>query len=396
MCKRYQPPGFQVGAVLRKHRQRIQDSTTFTAHQKRMLKALADCRTAALGAHQVACTECGQVQIAYNSCRNRNCPNCQQRQRQQWVQARGEELLPVPYFHLVFTLPDALNPLCLHYPKVMYQLLFEATWYTVNKLGHDPKWLGAQLGMIAILHTWGSNLSLHPHLHCMVPAGGLDAQGKWKHSKSKGKYLFHRGVMGQVFRARYVKLLRKAIQNGQIAEAKVPPDLFRKLFAKEWITYAKQPFQQPQHVLNYIGRYSHSIAISNHRIENIVDGKVTFSYKNYRKGGQKQSLTLDEWAFIQRFAMHIIPHRFVRIRHYGILSNRSKQAALQAARKALGAAEPKQSEKQQAVLAPDTLLCYCPGCGRSTPHLIIDVLPPVRAGPNSITPATPQMTSPNR
>ena len=346
-----------------------------------MLKALGTCRTAALGAHKVACTECGQIQIAYNSCRNRNCPNCQARQRQQWVQARAGELLPVPYFHLVFTLPDALNSLCLHYPKVMYRLLFEASWYTLDKLGKDPKWVGAQLGMVAILHTWGSNLSLHPHLHCMVPAGGLDSQEQWKHSKSKGKYLFNREVMGSIFRARYVKLLRKAIKSGEIQQQQVPPGLFRKLFAKPWMPYAEQPFRKAQHVLNYIGRYSHSIAINNHRIKSIRDDKVVFSYKNYRKGGSRQIMELSQWAFIQRFAMHIIPHRFVRIRHYGILSNRNKAAALEAARKALGAESLPEDEPPKTAVNPLIYLHYCSCCRRTTPHLLLEVLPPVRAGP---------------
>lgn len=346
--------------------------------------ALGNCRTAALGAHKVACTECGQVQIAYNSCRNRHCPSCQARQRQQWVQARAGELLPVPYFHLVFTLPDELNSLCLHHPKVMYGLLFEACWYTVNKLGHDPKWIGAQLGMVAILHTWGSNLCLHPHLHCMVPAGGLSKQGQWMHSKAKGLYLFNRAVMGMVFRARYVKLLRAAIKAIAIPDQDVPPGLFRRLFLKQWITYAKQPFKQPQHVLNYIGRYSHSIAINNHRIQKIENGKVLFSYKNYRKAGQPEVMQLNEWQFIRRFAMHIVPHRFVRIRHYGILSNRLKAKALKAAREALHAKIPQEPTGTPPPFDPMMPSFYCASCERTTPHLLLEIWPPVRAGPKEL------------
>lgn len=387
MCKSYQPAHFTVGQIIRRQVERIEQSTALTAHQKRMLKALGACRTAALGAHKVACTECGQVQIAYNSCRNRNCPNCQARQRQQWVQARARELLPVPYFHLVFTLPDELNPLCLHHPKVMYGLLFEACWYTVNKLGHDTKWVGAQLGMVAILHSWGSNLSLHPHLHCMVPAGGLDERGLWKHSKSKGRYLFNRSVMGNVFRARYVRLLRKAIKAGAIPEQDVPPGLFRRLFLKEWITYAKEPFKQPQHVLNYIGRYSHSIAINNHRIQKVENGRVFFAYKDYRKGGQQEVTELGEWEFIRRFAMHIVPHRFVRIRHYGILSNRLKTKALQAARKALNAEAPTKSNEAPTPFDPLMPSFYCSGCKHTTFHVLLEIWPPVRAGPKKQAPS---------
>jgi hypothetical protein len=357
-----------------------------TAHQKRMLKATADCRTAALGAHKAACTGCGQVQVAYNSCRNRNCPNCQARQRQQWVKARGRELLPVPYFHLVFTLPDALNPLCLHHPKVMYRLLFEAGWYTVDKLGKDPRWVGAQLGMVAVLHTWGSNLSLHPHIHCMVPAGGLGDDRQWRHSKSKGKYLFNRSVMGRGFRARYAKLLRRAVMAGQVPAGDLPPGIFRKLFLNEWVVYAEKPFKKPRHVINYIGRYSHSIAINNHRILRVDGGKVHFSYKDYRKGGEKGTMELDAWEFVRRFAMHVVPHRFVRIRHYGILSNRSKKEALKAAREALGA-PPAEEKPPKAAFNPLRPTLFCTTCGKATAHLLLDILTTIKGrAPKARTP----------
>lgn len=376
----YEKPRFTVGQVLRKHWAYIENSEQFTAHQKRVLRALAECRTMALGAHQIACKDCGMVQLACNSCRNRNCPNCQNREREAWLAARTEELLPVPYFHLVFTLPSELNDLCLHHPKVMYGLLFEATWYTVNKLGKDKKWLGAQMGMIAILHTWGSSLSLHPHLHCMVPAGGLDEKGKWKHSKSKGKYLFNRAVMGSVFRARFVKLMRKAIQKGQLPRVK--DALFKSLFEKEWITYAKRPFGHTNQILNYIGRYSHKIAIINHRLLEVDEKTVQFSYKNYRKGGEKEPMTLAVQEFIRRFAMHIIAHKFVRIRHYGILSNRNKKQALIAAKKALGQPIITPSSKVlKSTLAHNEQPHFCPCCQKVTVHIILDVIPPIRGSP---------------
>ena len=380
----YQSPRFTVGQVIRKHWEYVENSVQFTAHQKRMLRALADCRTIALGAHQIGCKACGTVQLACNSCRNRNCPNCQNREREAWLAARTQELLPVPYFHLVFTLPDTLNDFCLHHPKVMYGLLFEATWYTVNKLGQDKRWLGAKMGMIAILHTWGSNLSLHPHLHCMVPAGGLDKKGNWKHSKSKGKYLFNRGVMGKVFRARFVNLMRKAIQKGQLP--KVEDTLFKSLFEKEWITYAKRPFNDPQHVLNYIGRYSHKIAITNHRLVEVDEKQVKFKFKNYRKKGEKQDITLPTQEFIRRFAMHIVPHKFVRIRHYGILSNRNKKQALQAVRIALGKPIITPTSKvPKIILAHNEQPHFCPCCKKVTVHVILDVLPPVRGSPSKTT-----------
>ena len=369
------PLKLDLGQLLREQTDWIEQHKGFTVHQKRMLRAISECRTAALGAHEIVCTDCGAIQYAYNSCRNRNCPKCQNRRRNLWLEARAEELLPVPYFHLVFTLPSALHKLCLHHPKVMYGLLFEATWYTVNKLGKDPKWVGAQLGMIAILHTWGSNLSLHPHLHCMVPAGGLDENGRWKSSKSKGKYLFNRGVMGQVFRARYVKLLRKAIGKGLLP--KVEDGLFKELFKKQWITYAKRPFIGPSQILNYIGRYTHKIAITNHRIEKVEKDSVYFWMKNYRKGGAKELTHLSKRAFIQRFALHIVPHKFIRIRHYGILSNRNKKQALQAARKSLGVpqAVKKKAEKKEP-LPLNHYPHYCSCCQKVTVHLLLAVVLP--------------------
>lgn len=240
------------------------------------------------------------------------------------------------------------------------------------------------MGMIAILHTWGSNLSLHPHLHCMVPAGGLDKKGNWKHSKSKGKYLFNRGVMGKVFRARFVNLMRKAIQKGQLP--KVEDTLFKSLFEKEWITYAKRPFNDPQHVLNYIGRYSHKIAITNHRLLEVDEKQVKFKFKNYRKKGEKQDITLPTQEFIRRFAMHIVPHKFVRIRHYGILSNRNKKQALQAVRIALGKPIITPTSKvPKIILAHNEQPHFCPCCKKVTVHVILDVLPPVRGSPSKTT-----------
>ena len=378
--KTYTAPRFDIGQIIRQQSDFIINSSQFTTHQKRMYGALANCRTAALGRHKIACTDCGNIQIAYNSCRNRNCPKCQNRHRDLWIDARSEELLPVPYFHLVFTLPSELNYLCLHHPATLYRILFRSAWYTVNKLGQDKKWLGAKLGMVAILHTWGSNLSLHPHVHCMVPAGGLDKYGNWKHSKSNSSYLFNRGVMGLIFRARYVKLLRKAIKKNELPP--INDGLFKALFSKEWITYAKRPFKGPQQVLNYIGRYSHKIAITNHRIKKVTDDAIYFTYKNYRKAGQQQIMRLSQQEFIRRFAMHIVPHKFVRIRHYGILSNRNKKVALAAARKALVVALPCTSTKIKKLVLPENHYPYfCPCCKNITVHLLIDVLPPSRGSP---------------
>ncbi|MGH7238801.1 MAG: IS91 family transposase [Candidatus Saccharimonadales bacterium] len=312
-------PLHEVADVLRAQWPRVQQSGKFNRWQLRTLHAVKCCRTGELGSHVDGCTECGHFHISYNSCRNRHCPKCQGAQREQWIQAREQELLPVPYFHVVFTLPDLLNPLCLHKGKVIYNILFQTAWSVLDTFGHDPKWLGAQPGMIAILHTWGQTLSLHPHLHCIVPGGGLNPQGKWKTAKSQGKYLFSVKAMSKVFRARFVDALKQQLPD------EMEPGLVNALFKKDWVLYAKRPFNGPHSVIEYLGRYTHKIAISNHRILDISGDQVTFRYKDYRHGAASRTMELDGLEFIRRFAMHILPKGFVRIRHYGILSSTAKK-----------------------------------------------------------------------
>jgi hypothetical protein len=260
------------------------------------------------------------LRISYNSCRNRHCPKCQGNQREKWIQARQQELLPVPYFHVVFTLPDALNLLCMHQPAVMYNILFQTAWSVINSFGNDAKWMGAQSGMIAILHTWGQTLSLHPHLHCIVPGGGLTKQGKWKTAKTNGKYLFSVKAMSKVFRGRFIALLKERLPE------EMHQEFVNELYKNKWVVFAKRPFNGPQSVIEYLGRYTHKIAISNHRIKNISEDKVTFSYRDYRAAAITKEMSLDAREFIRRFAMHILPKGFVRIRHYGIVSSTSKAA----------------------------------------------------------------------
>jgi hypothetical protein len=218
----------------------------------------------------------------------------------------------------VFTLPDTLNPLCLHQAKTVYNILFQTAWSVLCSFGHDPRWLGAQPGMIAILHTWGQTLTLHPHLHCIVPGGGLTVQGKWKAAKTQGKYLFSVKAMSKVFRARFITALKTELP------ADMTYEFVNELYKKNWVVYAKRPFNGPESVIEYLGRYTHKIAISNHRIRNISESQVTFSYKDYRQSATSKEMTLDMPEFIRRFSMHILPKGFVRIRHYGILSSTAK------------------------------------------------------------------------
>ena len=328
----------EVADILRNNWNHVTESKKFTAHQQRMLRALTLCRTAVLGGHIDACTSCGVVRISYNSCRNRHCPKCQSTGREKWLMAREADLLPVPYFHLVFTLPSVLNDWVIREPKLIYQTLFRAAWQTIQVFSKDEKYLGAKTGMIAILHTWGQNLSLHPHIHCIIPGGGLGKMGVWQNAKNDGKYLFPVKAMSQVFRAKFVAMLRQSIDKQALELPNGLPNerqIYKHLFQKKWVVYAKRPFGSPKSVLEYLGRYSHKIAISNHRILNIENGNVHFSYKDYRQNGEKKVMVLTETEFIRRFAMHILPSGFMRIRHYGILSSGHKKRYLSAARRSL-------------------------------------------------------------
>lgn len=312
-------------------------------HQSKTLRALQQCRTAALGGHIDACDECGNISISYNSCRNRHCPKCQGHKREAWIQNREADLLPCSYYHLVFTLPSELNPLALHQPRLVYDALFTAVWQTLQQFGNNE---GIQLGMIAVLHTWGQNLSLHPHLHCIVPGGGVDKSGQWQRQIRSDKYLFSVKALSKVFRAKYVQQLRaKGVEDKPLLES---------LFKKGWVVYAKRPFGGPKQVIAYLGRYTHKVAIGNQRIKEVTDSEVIFSYKDYKIGGIIKLMTLTNKEFIRRFAQHIIPKRFVRIRHYGILSSSWKRGKLQNLQKKLHIKRP--------AVAPETRLRRCPCC----------------------------------
>lgn len=362
-------PRHEVADVLEAHWPAVRQSKKWNTWQLRTLDAIRRCRTASLGSHVDVCTDCGHVRISYNSCRNRHCPKCQGAQREKWIQAREQELLPVPYFHVVFTLPDILHPLCLHQGRTIYNILFRTAWSVMNSFSRDPKWLGGQTGMIAILHTWGQTMSLHPHLHCIVPGGGLTAKNKWKTVKSQGKYLFPVRAMGKVFQARFITALKSALPDS------VPYELIHELYERKWVVYAKRPFNGPQSVIEYLGRYTHKIAISNHRITHITAGKVTFKYKDYRQSAAVKEMELDGLEFIRRFAMHILPKGFVRIRHYGILSSTAKAKCAALIKSQL----PDMAESQSCRKMPEPYNPQrCPCCKKGT---MITVLHFDRRGP---------------
>jgi hypothetical protein len=356
---------FEVADVLNAHWPKIERSQNINGWQLRTLGAIKRCRTSEMGGHVDACTSCGTMRISYNSCRNRHCPKCQGKEREKWIVKREEDLLAVPYFHVVFTLPDVLNPLAMHKPKPVYDSLFAAAWQTVATFGRDPKHLGGRTGMICILHTWGQTLQLHPHLHCIVPGGGLSQAGKWKTARCKGKFLFPVKAMSKVFRAKYVEALKSRIPD-------LDKSLVNALFKKDWVVYAKRPFGGPEQVVEYLGRYTHKIAISNHRIQAVDEKTVTIGYKDYRQEGKKQSMTLEGMEFIRRFALHILPKGFVRIRHYGILSSTSKTITIPEIRKQLPERKNNKPKEKRIVESYDPLICPC--CKTET-MVTIQILP---------------------
>ena len=326
-------PQYEVADVLNKLGSKLED-LGLNSWQLRTLFALKKCRTSALGGHIDACDECGNISISYNSCRNRHCPKCQGKNREQWIENRETELLPVPYFHVVFTLPDVLNKTALHEPKMLYDILFESAWETLQTFGKNKN---LQMGMIAVLHTWGQNLSLHPHLHCIVPGGGVDESGAWKNLRSDGKFLFPVKALSKVFRAKFCEKLKANLKDKFNENQENEYEKIRQsLWEKPWVVYAKKPFGSPKSVVEYLGRYTHKIAISNGRIRGIDDKTVTFDYKDYRQKGIKKQMVLSHAEFIRRFTMHILPKRFVKIRHYGFLSSTWKRIKLKNLQQKLG------------------------------------------------------------
>jgi hypothetical protein len=305
------------------------------AYKLRALDALLKCRTPYMGGHIEACEGCGETRIAHNSCRNRHCPQCGAIDKEKWIMAREVDLLPVNYFHVVFTVPDKLNKLFLENQPQMYSLLFQTAWSVLKDFGDDPQWIGGQIGATGILHTCGQNLRFHPHVHFIVPAGALTPKGHWKHSRSLGKYLFNVQQLSNVFRARFVQQLRR-MRSEKLIAGNIPHNLFEK----DWVVYAKEPFGGPAQILNYLSRYTHRTAISNDRILRVDNQKVTFSWKDYRNNYAREETTLDGPEFLRLFCMHILPPGFTRIRHYGFLSSAAKGKALHRIRKALKAATP--------------------------------------------------------
>jgi len=356
-------PAIELSSIIQDYRTSFTQIHQPLSHHLRTLGAIEKCRTAYLGGHIDRCDSkrCDYLRISHNSCRNRHCPKCQSTNKERWIEARQRDLLPTGYFHVVFTLPQELNTYCLNYPKELYTMLFAASKETVMDLGKDPKHLGAQMGIVSVLHTWGQNLSLHPHVHMIVPGCGMTAAGYWKQTKSKGKYLFPGDIMRVVYRGKFMEKFKCFL-----AEKKLEMDtqLGNKLYTLKWVVYAKQPFGGPKDVIEYLGRYSHKVAISNHRIKEVTDGKVTFSYKDYASGGNQKLMTLTAEEFLRRFCLHILPPGFMKIRHYGFLASRVKQK-LRMEQMILGILPPKKEKTDWKILTKTKLgfdVDVCPCC----------------------------------
>jgi hypothetical protein len=355
-----------------------------TPEQRRALKDLTSCRTAALGGHVLGCTECGHRQIAYNSCGNRHCPTCQATAAARWLEARAAELLPVPYFHIVFTLPNALDPIALANQRVVYDLLLRSSAETLLEVAANPKLLGAEIGVLAVLHTWGQNLQFHPHVHCVVPGGGLSPDGaRWIASASN--FFLPVRVLSRVFRGKFLAGLRAAFAKGKLRFA---ADQFEQVLSavvrKDWVVYAKPPFGGPEAVLRYLARYTHRVAISNARLLDFENGMVRFRYKDYAHGNRRRVMTLTALEFVRRLLLHVLPTGFMRLRHYGILANRHRHEKLALCRRLLGcgpAVEPELPETKQVNenLSSITPTRACPACGAAR-MIMIEEFPPLPAG----------------
>jgi hypothetical protein len=385
-------PQLELADIFRQYGEQYRQAYPLSYDQLRVMRAIEQCRTAALGGHVDQCDSCGQLRISYNSCRNRHCPKCQSLAKFQWLEARMAELLPVGYFHVVFTLPDSLAAIALQNKRQCYNILFQAVAETLLKIAADEKYLGAQIGFIAVLHTWGQQLLLHPHIHCIVPGGGISPDGKSWLACRAGFFLPVR-VLSRLFRGLFLHYLERAFDEGKLAFAGTLANLAdQQTFAnllnsarqQQWVVYAKQPFGGPEQVLNYLGQYTHRVAIANHRLVSADAGLVSFRWKDYADNNSEKVMTLEAAEFIRRFLLHVLPTGFQRIRYYGFLANCQRTDKLAQARQLLGVGRETITASQPAP-AVDWKTIYqqltgvsldlCPVCQRGQMRLRLTLLP---------------------
>jgi hypothetical protein len=365
----------ELADIFRSHGESYHKTHSLSASQRKVMRAVSVCRTKELGGHLKQCDTCGFEHPTYNSCRNRHCPKCQSLAKAQWLQKQTSELLPVGYFHLVFTLPHEFNRLILAHKKIVLALLFKAVSETLLEFG--KRRFGGTLGVMAVLHTWDQTLKDHFHLHCLVPAGALS----YDHSRwisARKNFLFPVTALSRVFRGKFLDLLEQACDKGKIPAANNEIKTSRQ---KRWVVYAKKPFGSPQTILDYLGRYTHRVALSNDRIVKVENGLVTLSYRDRKDGDRKKALPLEAHEFIRRFLLHVLPEGFMRVRHFGFLANRSKKQALTQCRKLLGAnpaslQSPSESAKDLLLRITGIDLSRCPSCHNGT-LIVVAELPPI-------------------
>jgi len=382
------PPPFAVADIVRAYGAAFRATYTVSPEQARVLRAIAQCRTAALGGHVEPCVSCGTERVCYDSCRNRPCPKCQGRARAKWLTAEQALLLPIPYFHVVFTLPHQLNPLIRVNQRCLYDLLFQTAAQTLQEFARDPTHLGAEIGITAVLHTWGQTLTEHVHVHCVVTGGGLSLDGtQWR--ACQHRFLFAVKALGQVFRGKYLAGLQRlrrqqrltfAGESVAFSEEAAWTILQQQLSTKPWVVYAKPPWGSPEPVLKYLSRYTHRVAMANSRLVFVGDGVVRFQYKDYATQGRTKLMELQATEFLRRFLLHVVPAGFVRIRHYGLLANRTRQAKLARARQLLALVAATPLLPPVARLASDTApsptaAARCPHCAGTDWRVIARLLP---------------------
>lgn len=349
----------------------VPESRPLSARQRQVCHHLLDCRTPALGGRQWVCDTCGVELAQYHSCRDRHCPHCQRAASQAWCERQRAAVLPVPYHHLVFTLPAVLNGWVEVHPEAIYSLLFASAWATLSAFGRDPKRLNGQMGLTAVLHTWGQTLVRHVHLHCLVPGGALGADGTWHRARST--YLFPVRALSHRFRGRFVARLREAWENGKLARVSGPAEVQRvldALMATDWVVYSKPCLARTETVVDYLGRYSHRIALAESRLSDFDGGSVRLAYQDYRDGDRRKTMTLAATELMRRFLLHVLPKGVVRVRHYGFLANRCRAARLEAIRANLAAPPPAASPEPA---AQEHWLC--PVCAKGQLRPVAELAP---------------------
>lgn len=360
-------PKIELADIIKKYGEEYRSSHSLTKKQKSVLTAIEYCRTDMLGCHLDQCTKCNYREISYNSCRDRHCPKCQGIAQRQWVEKRVNQILPVPYYHVVFTLPATLFPFSLYNKRLVYNLLFDSAAATLTQFGKDPGWLGGKIGFFGILHTWGQTLWHHPHVHFIVAGGAIKDDGTWIEAKHKGKFLFPVRALSKVFRGIFMGGLEKALKRSNYVlpverspywEAWTPEKFLKTMVARKWIVYCKSPFKKAAHVIRYIGRYTHRVALSNSRLLSMENGRVQFSYKDYReKGNRKKKMVLTATEFLQRFLWHVLPQKFHRIRHYGFLANGTAEKSCRKIMELLGGSSLEKGKEEKIKIT-------CPACGK--------------------------------